>query len=560
MALATSTLVTRYAGNPVILHGDQAWHDSQVFDPVVMINPADSDELLMFLSGMEAPVEHGTMSIGLYTADRSDPFTWTHWGQILEPTGTGSDFDGIHVRLDSVVWDDDEDEFKLYYTGSTTGGANAVGLATSPTAKATFTRYGSNPILTPNGQGRDDGDFVSQFAVIKEGSSDWKGVYCYRDGGTILPGYRWASSSDGLSWTKEDAWDAGDDLVNYAPQFVEWHQFFKKDGRYFILFEKGNGSTDFHLYMISAEAPEGPYYPEKTILANTGVDGDFDEFHVATGFLAEIDGVTYLFYCGGEDHAQPYGTNHFSIGMATVEPYEFPDTTDLVSYWRLEDLADAFGSNTLTNNNAATFGAAVVDNGVTFNGTNQSLSHASNSDLQTGDIDFTFAFAFKLLSIPAVDAAFSLITKDDDAANSRDYTIDYSKNGTPAEGLRFYVKGGGGGFVQTTALVPNIWHYAVLWYDKTANTLNIEVDGVGGFSEVTTDIADVSSAQFMIGQREYSGFEDFAHVSIDEVCFFKRLLDADEREALLNFGLTTPLQQPDTAGAARRRRLLLRSA
>lgn len=301
----------RYSGNPIIEKSNAAWHAAQTFDHYIFVNPADEDELVMFLSGMALPTQDGVISIGLYTAPVSDPYTWTEWGQVLEPSGVGSTFDEDHVRLDCVVWDGSE--FKLYYTGIDPSGVNQIGLATSATAKATFTRYESNPILTADGNGRDDGTMVSQSAVLKEGS-DWTMVYSYRDGATILPGYRYATSSDGISWTKGGTGD----ILTTAPLYGEWHQLIKINGLYYLIYEAGNTTTDFKIFAATSGLVTGPYrnIPQNPIFEKSGEAGTFDEFHVATAALFEINGVWHLVYQGAEDHSQPYGTNHWSTGMA----------------------------------------------------------------------------------------------------------------------------------------------------------------------------------------------------------------------------------------------------
>src|ERR1035441_49029 len=56
--------------------GQRNFFDSQTYDPLVLMNPTDPARLIMFFSGMAAPVQLGVQSIGRATANVSDPTTW----------------------------------------------------------------------------------------------------------------------------------------------------------------------------------------------------------------------------------------------------------------------------------------------------------------------------------------------------------------------------------------------------------------------------------------------------------------------------------------------------
>jgi len=296
----------RYAGNPTITLPVGTWYSSQIYDFNVLVDPTDSTKLMMFCSGMAAPVAVGTQSIGLFRANVSDPYTWTEVGQVITPTESWEN--GL-CRLGSVIYD--SGTFYLFYSGDATG--EKIGVATSTDNGATFTKYASNPILTPTGQGRNDGDYVSEPAVIKEGSA-WTMIYSYRNGATILPGFRYATSSDGFAWTK----GGSGDVLTTAPLYGEFHQILKKDGLYYLVYEAGSTTVPYRIFMATSSVVTGPFVTTQAspILLESGVVGSFDRYHVATPCLAEISGRWLLFYSGAGDHDQPYGTNHWPGGMA----------------------------------------------------------------------------------------------------------------------------------------------------------------------------------------------------------------------------------------------------
>jgi hypothetical protein len=97
-------------------------------------------------------------------------------------------------------------------------------------------------------------------------------------------------------------------------------------------------------------------------------------------------------------------------------------TDNLVSYWKLDEssgnAADSVDSNTLTDNNTVTYGAAKINNGALFDfASTESLSIADAS--QTG-LDFTADFSFSFwVKIPAFSGVqiFTLITKFTNAPN-----------------------------------------------------------------------------------------------------------------------------------------------
>lgn len=62
--------------------------------------------------------------------------------------------------------------------------------------------------------------------------------------------------------------------------------------------------------------------------------------------------------------------------------------TNLISYWKLSDLSDSSGSSTLASNGTVTFAPGKIGNAASFNGTTQWLSVADNTSLSTGDVSF----------------------------------------------------------------------------------------------------------------------------------------------------------------------------
>lgn len=223
---------------------------------------------------------------------------------------------------------------------------------------------------------------------------------------------------------------------------------------------------------------------------------------------------------------------------------------NLVSYWRLDeasgDAIDAHGSNDLTDNNTVGTGAGVISNARAFVRANSEFfSHADNTDLSTGDIDFSFS-CWVNCDDPGI-ARQIIVAKDDDNLG-REYIIATNDGGT--SNLRFTVLNGGSvaQVNSSTDLSMATWHHIVVWHDASANQIGIVVDdGTPATQSHSGGVAN-STGTFQIGAREYSGAENYFGGLIDEVGFWKRVLTSGEITELYNGG--AGLAYPFAAGGA----------
>ena len=127
---------------PAICSRTGDWKDSQIYDPTLLVNPKDPAQLILWTSGMYAPVASGEQCIGRFTASVKDPKCWVEEAAnpVFRKSTNGWDNGYYGVRLGSVVYD--QGTYLLYYTGITADGHFKLGLATSEDG-IKFARTGS---------------------------------------------------------------------------------------------------------------------------------------------------------------------------------------------------------------------------------------------------------------------------------------------------------------------------------------------------------------------------------------------------------------------------------
>lgn len=236
-----------------------------------------------------APVTYPTDYVGLINAASSAAYaytigaitstdgaaTFTPGSGALISAGSGGQWDDVHVKDPSLVWDGAQ--FVCYYSGFD-GSAYRIGRATCATLTGSWTKYGSNPVLDLGGGGAFDEDGLSFPAVLYEPAdtgAEWKMWYCgFPNGATAgnpqgqLVGY--ATSSDGLSWTKHGAVLA----AGGSGAFDEWGTsmgaVLKIDATYHLLYGGWNTSLKMHSGHASCTDPLGTYTKHGTIAGYTG--------------------------------------------------------------------------------------------------------------------------------------------------------------------------------------------------------------------------------------------------------------------------------------------------
>ncbi|MCP4668467.1 MAG: hypothetical protein GY849_19150, partial [Deltaproteobacteria bacterium] len=135
-------------------------------------------------------------------ATSADGINWTKYGSnpVLTPSGAG--WDSTNVGYCWVI--KDGATYKMWYSGSDNTidpeEDSQIGYATSSDG-VTWVKHGSNPVLPKGGANDWDGDTVQWPSVIKDGGTYKMWYAAWNDAqGTDAIGY--ATSTDGITWTK----------------------------------------------------------------------------------------------------------------------------------------------------------------------------------------------------------------------------------------------------------------------------------------------------------------------------------------------------------------------
>jgi len=126
--------------------------------------------------------------------------------------GAASSWDDTKIFRPFVLYNsnaaDSNKRFTMFYNGANSGGVNQQGIAYSPDG-LTWTKYGSNPILSPGSAGAWDDAWVLADWIILVGSTYYMFYNGYDGSTAIQTGVATAPSLEG-PWTK----DAGNPILS----------------------------------------------------------------------------------------------------------------------------------------------------------------------------------------------------------------------------------------------------------------------------------------------------------------------------------------------------------
>jgi predicted GH43/DUF377 family glycosyl hydrolase len=286
--------LTRFAGNPFLMNGPQSY-DNLKTGPRVVLEFGPNDYRMWY----EAVSNNGITSVAYATS--SDGLIWTKQGVVMPPTLPWEESEtspGSIVRTNG--------ELVLYYhaggyTASGMGGTrlgNAlVGRATSSDG-VTWTKR-ADPVVALGPSGSFDSDQVAEPHVLAV-DGGFRMYYTGRRSGTTDNAWGVASSTDGITWTK----DPRNPILDGAQWGNAWGGAVFHEGSVWHLWRAIHaGQTSSLRYMSSADGIDWVEGPSGTVLAQSTDPGAADNGLVGDSVSGYRTGAEYrIMYTGYNDN------------------------------------------------------------------------------------------------------------------------------------------------------------------------------------------------------------------------------------------------------------------
>jgi len=303
--------------------------------------------------------------------------------------GVAGKFDVTHVSYSTVL--KEEGTYKMWYTGHNGTSWAGIGYATSPDGINWTKQNSGNAVLTVTAGKFDSGGVISPTIINDNGTYKmWYAGY----NGTYWDGIGYATSPDGIAWTKQNS---GNAVVPQGsnPSFDYPHIYMPnviKDGDIYKMWYSGNnGSVVTTGYATSLDGITWTKYVNNPVMTNSA--GKFDSTNVYTPNVV-YDGTKYImFYSGYNGTTWKWD----GIGYATS-----PDGIT----WTKQNSGNALitnGVNPAFDYNAMYSNATIIDNNqymVWYSGqdsTNIRIGLATTSSLVTS-LNTNIANNFSILA------------------------------------------------------------------------------------------------------------------------------------------------------------------
>lgn len=210
-------------------------------------------------------------------------------------------------------------------------------------------------------------------------------------------------------------------------------------------------------------------------------------------------------------------------------------TTNLVAYYKLEDVNDYYGAFTLTNTNTVAFNAGKISNAANFGSANTNKNLTTTNTLGINGGAISLACWVNITTAPA-SGNFATIVQQDNNSSIVQYDFYYQNNaGTlRLDFWRYKVANGLEGPSYNVTLTPGTWYHLVFTYDGT----NIRGYVNGSLVAGPTTASGTGSGSLIDGFRIGSTIDDALYLSglVDECGVWTKALSTTEITDLYNSG------------------------
>lgn len=231
----------------------------------------------------------------------------------------------------------------------------------------------------------------------------------------------------------------------------------------------------------------------------------------------------------------------FDALPATLDPSATSLMTDLEAVWKFDEVTgnaiDSYGENDLTAGNAPGSTTGVIGTCRTFvRATPQWFEIAGNSEISTGDFDFTYTGKFYLANKTNVQTLMA--ERNATTSGNSKWTLIYN-SGT--DRIEFYIFNSGTTSNLVTATTfgsppTGTWFYLRWGHNNTTNQTFIEGNNTGENATTLTTVTPHAATLNLYFATQTTVHSSSLDGRIDNVKFWKKILSTDEQAYDYNAG------------------------
>lgn len=218
--------------------------------------------------------------------------------------------------------------------------------------------------------------------------------------------------------------------------------------------------------------------------------------------------------------------------MAELYKTSLFSDANLVAYYKLEDVSDSKGSNTLTNTGTTTFSAAKFNNGADFgiSNTTKRLGTTTNLGITTGAMSMS-CWVKGLSAITS--GTYEILQHSHRTAGVNtdvlnDILYEYN-GGTKRIGFRRYTNASAVKYSNLDLGTTDFIHIVYVYNGSTTVEGYINGVSIGTVASTSTTYTNNSNNRFTIAAYgDDGGYLSYASILVDDVAIFSRALNAAE--------------------------------
>jgi len=278
-----------------------------------------------------------TLPLDNAQAAAASPSKWVRYASnpVISQGGAGA-WDSKYLSVCNAI--NDSGTLKLYYVGGSTAYMPAsLGYATSTDGKS-WTKYGSNPVLSAGSSGAWDATLVSTCAVLIDGGT-YKMWYSGYNGVAYKIGY--ATSSDGNSWTRY----ASNPVMglgaagSFDSKMVGAPYVLKENDEYKMWYAGYNGNNWQTGFANSTDGINWTKYDNNPVV-KVGAANSWDDVSIGHISLANVSGNFHLWYGGDSGAGWGIGYAYSSDGLSWTKYANNPVMSRVANTWERQSNLD----------------------------------------------------------------------------------------------------------------------------------------------------------------------------------------------------------------------------